>query len=44
MAGIEEWTFRASQPGTTTATMSYSRPWDGGEKDARIIMLTVIVK
>jgi inhibitor of cysteine peptidase len=44
MAGIEEWTFSASQAGTTTVTMSYSRPWDGGEKDARIFVLTVIVK
>jgi inhibitor of cysteine peptidase len=44
MAGVEEWTFRASEPGTTTVTMSYSRPWDGGEKDARIFVLTVTVK
>ena len=44
MAGIEEWTFTANQAGTTTATMSYGRPWDGGEKDARIFVLTVIVK
>jgi predicted secreted protein len=44
MSGIEEWTFSANQVGTTTASMSYSRPWDGGEKDARIFLLTVIVK
>ena len=44
MAGIEEWTFSANQAGTTTATMSYSRPWEGGEKDARIFVLTVTVK
>jgi predicted secreted protein len=44
MAGIEEWTFTASQVGTTTAAMSYSRPWEGGEKDARTFELTVIVK
>jgi len=30
MSGIEEWWFRAGQAGTTTATMSYSRPWEGG--------------
>jgi inhibitor of cysteine peptidase len=44
MAGIEEWTFSANQVGTTTASMSYSRPWDGGEKDARTFILTVTVK
>jgi inhibitor of cysteine peptidase len=44
MAGIEEWTFSANQGGTTTATMSYSRPWEGGEKDVRTFVLTVIVK
>jgi inhibitor of cysteine peptidase len=44
MTGIEEWTFSAKQAGTTTATVSYGRPWDTGEKDARIFVLTVIVK
>ena len=44
MSCIEEWTFTASQAGTTTVTMSYNRPWDGGEKDARTFVLTVIVK
>jgi inhibitor of cysteine peptidase len=44
MAGIEEWTFNANQVGTTTATLSYSRPWQGGEKDVRTFVLTVIVK
>jgi predicted secreted protein len=44
MSGIEEWWFTAGQTGTTTATMSYSRPWEGGEKDTRIFVLTVIVK
>jgi predicted secreted protein len=32
MAGIEEWTFRANQKGTTTVRLSYDRPWEGGEK------------
>jgi predicted secreted protein len=41
MAGIEEWTFTARKEGTTTATMSYRRPWEGGEKDARRFVLTV---
>ena len=44
MSGIEEWWFTAGQVGVTTATMSYSRPWDGGEKDVRTFVLTVIVK
>jgi predicted secreted protein len=44
MSGIEEWWFTAGRTGVTTATMSYSRPWEGGEKDARTFVLTVIVK
>ena len=44
MSGIEEWWFTAGRTGTTTATMSYSRPWEGGEKDVRTFALTVIVK
>lgn len=44
MSGIEEWWFTAGQAGTTTATMSYDRPWEGGEKGVRTFVLTVIVK
>jgi inhibitor of cysteine peptidase len=44
MSGIEEWWFTAGQAGTTTTAMSYSRPWEGGEKDVRTFVLTVIVK
>jgi inhibitor of cysteine peptidase len=44
MSGIEEWTFTASQPGTTTTTFSYGRPWEGGEKGVRTFELTVVVK
>jgi predicted secreted protein len=44
MSGIEEWWFTANRTGNTTATMNYSRPWEGGEKDARTFVLTVIVK
>jgi inhibitor of cysteine peptidase len=44
MAGIEEWTFSANQVGATTASLSYGRPWEGGEKDARVFTLTVNVK
>jgi predicted secreted protein len=44
MSGIEEWWFTAGRTGVTTATMSYSRPWEGGEKDVRTFVLTVVVK
>lgn len=44
MSGIEEWWFTAGQAGVTTATMSYDRPWEGGEKGVRTFVLTVIVK
>jgi predicted secreted protein len=44
MSGIEEWWFTAGQAGNTTVTMSYSRPWEGGEKDVRTFVLTVVVK
>ena len=44
MSGIEEWWFTAGKTGTTTATMNYSRPWEGGEKDVRTFVLTVVVK
>jgi predicted secreted protein len=44
MSGIEEWWFTAYVTSTTTATMSYSRHWEGGEKDVRTFVLTVIVK
>jgi inhibitor of cysteine peptidase len=44
MSGIEEWWFTAGWTGTTTATMSYSRPWEGGEKDVWTFVLKVIVK
>ncbi|OGN88322.1 MAG: hypothetical protein A2Z74_07310 [Chloroflexi bacterium RBG_13_46_9] len=44
MAGVEEWTFKAVNAGTTTITLSYNRPWEGGEKGVRTFELTVIVK
>ena len=44
MSGIEEWWFTAGRTGITTAKMSYSRPWEGGEKSLRTFVLTVIVK
>ena len=43
-AGIEQWTFKAGNPGTTTASLSYDRPWEGGETGVRTFELTVNVK
>jgi inhibitor of cysteine peptidase len=44
MSGNEEWWFTTGQTGIITASMSYSRPWEGGEKDLRTFILTVVVK
>jgi predicted secreted protein len=44
MSGIEEWWFTAGQVGVTAATMSYSPPWEGGGKNVRTFVMTVIVK
>jgi inhibitor of cysteine peptidase len=43
-AGKQEWTFTALKPGTTTAYVEYSRPWEGGEKGEWTFTLTVVVK
>ena len=43
-AGKQEWTFTALKPGTTTAYVEYSRPWEGGEKGVWTFTLTVTVK
>ena len=43
-AGQQEWTFTALEPGTTTAYVEYSRPWEGGEKGTWTFTLTVTVK
>jgi len=40
-AGMEEWTFRVLQEGTTTISMDYGQPWEGGEKGAWTFTLTV---
>jgi len=44
MAGVEEWTFKAVNTGTTTITLSYDRPWEGGEKGVRTFELMVVVR
>jgi len=42
--GQEVWTFEARKQGTSTISMEYSRPWEGGEKGEWIFNLTVGVK
>jgi len=43
-AGNEVWTFGALKKGTSTVSMEYSRPWEGGEKGEWTFVLTVVVK
>jgi len=43
-AGKEVWTFKALKKGTSTISIDYSRPWEGGEKAAWKFALTVVVK
>ena len=40
----EVWTFQALKKGTSTISMEYSRPWEGGEKGAWAFVLSVTVK
>lgn len=42
--GQEVWTFEALKSGTSTVSLEYSRPWEGGEKGEWILELTVTVK
>jgi inhibitor of cysteine peptidase len=42
--GQEVWTFKALKKGTSTVSMEYSRPWEGGEKGVWTFNLTVTVK
>ncbi|MGD0780317.1 MAG: protease inhibitor I42 family protein [Dehalococcoidales bacterium] len=41
--GMEFWTFKALMKGTSTISMEYSQPWDGGTKKAQTFSLTVTV-
>lgn len=43
-AGKEVWTFKALKKGTSTVSMEYSRPWEGGEKGVWTFNLMVTVK
>ena len=42
--GQEVWTFQALNKGTSTVSVEYSRPWEGGEKGEWTFVLTVTVK
>jgi len=42
--GEEVWTFKALKEGTSTISMEYSRPWEGGEKAEWTFVLTITVK
>jgi len=42
--GSQEWTFEALQAGTSAISFSYSRPWEGGEKNVETFKLNVTVK
>lgn len=41
--GFEEWVFEATERGQCTVELSYSRPWEGGEKDVWLFVLQVTV-
>jgi len=38
------WTFQALNAGSSSASFSYSRPWEGGEKNVETFVLNVTVK
>jgi len=42
--GQEVWTFEALKSGTSTVSLEYSRPWEGGEKGEWTFELNVTVK
>jgi inhibitor of cysteine peptidase len=42
--GKNVWVFDSQQPRTSIIKMSYSRPWEGGEKDAWTLTINVSVK
>jgi len=42
--GKEVWTFIALKAGTTTLSMEYSQPWEGGQKGANSFNVTIVVK
>jgi len=43
-SGSQVWTFDALEKGTTSLSMEYGRPWEGGEKGVWTFELTVTVR
>ena len=43
-AGLEQWTFEAARAGACSIQLSYSRPWNGGEKGVWLFELDVEVR
>jgi inhibitor of cysteine peptidase len=43
-AGKEVWTLDSEAAGTTSIKFSYSRPWEGGEKDTYTLTINVTIK
>jgi inhibitor of cysteine peptidase len=43
-AGQEVWTFKVLRAGTSTISIAYSQPWEGGDKAAWTYDLTVVVQ
>lgn len=41
--GVERWTFKALNKGTTRLYLEYSQPWEGGIKEAKTFTLIVVV-
>ena len=43
-SGKDVWTFKTLKPGTSTISLDYSRPWEGGEKEEWTFTLVVTVE
>jgi len=43
-SGKDVWTFKTLKPGTSTISLDYSRPWEGGEKGEWTFTLVVTVE
>lgn len=42
--GKDVWVFDSVEPGTTTITFDYSRPWEGGEKGEYTLTINITVQ
>lgn len=42
--GKEVWVFKALKKGTSTISLEYSRPWEGGEEGVQTFTIHVTVK